>query len=205
METPDLDPRQRRTRRVLAEAILRLAADRPVAEVTTAELARAAQLHRTTLYQHLSSPAELLADVLRGELDEVRGTHLALGTDSDLSTAMRGVVLAVLAHLEAHATIYRRELASPQSPVAAMLGAHFAASARTLIENHHLGPPGLDVPRDLFVSVAARWIGDASVGAMTVWLQQDAPRDREVYLRAHAALLPEWWPSPGAGPAASAA
>lgn len=197
MDQPDLDPRQVRTRRVLSDAILRLAADRPVAEVTTAELARAARLHRTTLYQHMRSPPELLAEVLERELDAVRMAHLQGPPASDLHVAMRGVVLAVLEHLEHHATIYRRELASPQSPLSAMLGAHFAASAHDLIERHGLGPADLDVPRALFAPLAARWIGDASVGAMTVWLLGDAPRDPELYLRAHAALLPPWWPSPG--------
>lgn len=196
MDDADLDARQLRTRRALSEAILRLATARPVAEVTMAELAREAGVHRTTLYQHLRSPPELLAEVLQRELDAVRETHLVLSAGADLHAAMRGVVLAVLDHLEVHAPIYRRELASPRSPLSAMLGAHFAASAYDLIESQQLGPTGLDVPRGLFAELASRWIGDAAVGAMTAWLLRDPPRDPELYLRVHAALLPEWWPSP---------
>jgi AcrR family transcriptional regulator len=196
MDEGTLDARQLRTRRALEEAILRLATDRPVSEVTMAALAREAGLHRTTLYQHLRSPAELLADVLQSELDAVREAHLSLPADGDVGAATRGGVLAVLDHLEAHAPIYRRELASGQSPLSAMLAAHFTASARALIEAHDLGPAGLEVSREIFIELAARWVGDAVVGAMTAWLMRAPPRDPEVYLRTHAALLPGWWPAP---------
>jgi hypothetical protein len=108
--------------------------------------------------------------------------------------ATRRAVLAVLGHLQVHEGIYRRELADGRSPVAAMLSAHFAASARALIEAHGLGPPGVDTPPEIFAELASRWIADGAVGAMTVWLRQEPPRDPEAYWRAHAALLPAWWP-----------
>lgn len=191
-----LDPRQQRTRERLTEAVLRLATQRPARDIGMAELAREAGVHRTTLYQHLRSPAEWLAEVLRGELDTLRERHLPNdGALASLSDATRDVVLGVLAHLEAHEALYRRELADPASPVGDMLAAHFAASVEQLLARHDLAP-ATRLPPEQFAAMAARWIGDASVGAMTIWLDGDRPRDPEAYLAAHALLLPPWWPPP---------
>lgn len=189
-----LDPRQQRTRERLTEAVLRLAAERPGRDIGMAELAREAGVHRTTLYQHLRSPAEWLAEVLRAELDALRDLYLPPdGEAAGLGRATHEVVLAVLAHLEAHEALYRRELADPASPVGDMLAAHFGASVEQLLAQHPLAPE-TRLPREQFRAMAARWIGDASVGAMTVWLATERPRDPEAYLAAHALLLPAWWP-----------
>lgn len=194
MNTVSLDARQVRTRAALTAAILRLAQDHAASDISMAQLAREAGVHRTTLYQHLPSPSEWLSSVLQRELDTLRETHLELPADGDLSAASRDVALAVLAHLEDHAVIYQRELALPRSPLGTMLGEHFATSVRQLIDTHTLGPAGLDVPRELFRELASRWIAEAAVGAMTAWLASPAPRDPEIYLKIHATLLPEWWP-----------
>ena len=190
-----LDPRQRRTRQALAAAILALAKKQAVAEISVSALAREAGVHRSTVYQHAASPAALLAAVLSEELDVARETYLFDVPDGGLGQAVRSTTLGVLEHLEAHEVIYRRELSETMNPLHAMLRTHFAESVRELIETHDLAPPDVQgLPPD-FPDMAARWIADASVGAMSVWLGRPRPRNRETYLRAHAALLPDWWPS----------
>lgn len=187
-----LDARQIRTQSALTQAILELASERPVREISMADLARAAGVNRSTVYQHATSPAGLLCDVMRAELDAVREAHLVeLG---DLGQAMRETVLGVLDHLERHASIYRRELRDPANQLHAMLSGHFAASVAALIERLDLGPAGVNAA--LFREAAPRWIADGSVGAMAAWLDGPEPRDREAYLKIHAALLPPWWPTP---------
>lgn len=190
----DLDPRQRRTRDALAAAILDLASEQAATDITVSALARAAGVHRSTVYQHANSPAELLGRVLSDELDTLREAHLREVSGEALGAAVRATTLGVLEHLEAHEAIYRRELGQGMTPLHAMLRTHFAESVRELIEQHDLRPPDLDALPAHFPDLAARWIADASVGAMGLWLRGPPPRSREAYLRAHAALLPAWWP-----------
>ena len=56
---PRIDPRFVRSRALLAAAVLELASERPIGEVTVAEVATRAQVNRSTFYQHASSPAAL--------------------------------------------------------------------------------------------------------------------------------------------------
>lgn len=190
----DLDPRQRRTRVALTAAILDLAREQAAADISVSALARAAGVHRTTVYQHATSPAALLGKVLSDELDALRETHLREVSQDHLAQATQSTTLGVLEHLEAHEVIYRRELGLAMSPLHAMLRAHFAASVREVIELHDLHPPDVEgLPAD-FADIASRWIADASVGAMTQWLRGPRPRSHAAYMRAHTALLPPWWP-----------
>jgi len=192
MSERPLDARQVRTLRALRDAILELAADKPVQSVTMAELARRAGVHRSTVYQHVASPSALLTDLLGAELDEVREAHLSPAHRPTLGQATHQAVLGVLAHLERHDALYERELIQPGSPLRYMLRQHFAASVAGLIEEHGLGPD--EVPIELFRTAAPRWIADATVGAMTEWLLLPPPRDAQDYVRLHRALLPPWWP-----------
>lgn len=190
----DLDPRQRRTRDALAAAVLELASDQAAVDISVSALARAAGVHRSTVYQHATSPAALLARVLSDELDAVREAHLRRASGAELGSALRATTLGVLEHLEKHETIYRRELEQGMTPLRAMLRSHFAESVREVVEQHELHPADVDgLPAD-FPDLAARWIADASVGAMGQWLRGPKPRSRDSYLRGHTALLPAWWP-----------
>ncbi|WP_037870058.1 TetR/AcrR family transcriptional regulator [Streptomyces sp. SPB074] len=71
------DVRVRRTWARLSEAVLRLAAERPVEEVAVADLVRAAGVNRSTFYKHAPSPAAVLERVLYAELDEIRAAWIA--------------------------------------------------------------------------------------------------------------------------------
>lgn len=194
--TPDdLDPRQRRTRRALADAILTLAAEQPVRDISVTGLAKAASVHRSTVYQHAESPAGLLSDVLSRELDDVRDQFMGEMPSDDLPGLVHQVVMAVLEHLEKREAIYRRELADPTNHLHSMLRNHFAVSVEAVIRSYDLGPADLPAEdREAFVPIASRWVADATTGAMTVWLQGPKPRDFEAYARIHKRLLPPWWP-----------
>src|SRR5258708_5774020 len=54
------DPRITRTGRALAQAIVELASQRPVSQITVADLAGRAGVTRATFYHHYSGPLELL-------------------------------------------------------------------------------------------------------------------------------------------------
>ena len=63
------DPRITRTSHALAQAIVELASQRPVSQVTVANLADRAGVTRATFYNRYSSPLELLIHVLYADLE----------------------------------------------------------------------------------------------------------------------------------------
>ena len=49
---PREDLRQRRTRKLLADALLSLLEERPLSEISVVDICQRAMVHRTTLYAH---------------------------------------------------------------------------------------------------------------------------------------------------------
>ncbi|MFD4960313.1 TetR/AcrR family transcriptional regulator [Microbacterium sp. NPDC058389] len=188
-----MDPRKQRSRDRLYAAALELAAAQPITELSVTQLADAAGVHRSTFYEHADSPESLVESALTSELDTLRG---ALMTDrSDAVTALVTVTRGVLEHILRHADIYRRELSGGGGALHAMLSRHFRGTTEALIER---GRVELDVavdgmpPADV-ADAAARFLADGTVGIIDGWLRHPDPQV-ELFLRAYAALLPEWWP-----------
>lgn len=191
-----MDARQRRSQERLYAAVLRLAAERPVAELSVTAVAGEAGVHRSTFYDHAASPADLLEAALLAELDELRAGLLADAT-TEVPEAVRGVTLDVLRHVERHAAIYRRGLGtgSTGGSLHAMLSGHFRETSRRLLDaarvEVRVAVPG--VPDDVVADLATRFIADGTVGVIEGWLAGGLEVDD--LLTAYAALLPPWWPS----------
>lgn len=179
-----IDPRVVRTREALRSAIVELAGEQPASSITVSGLARRAGVHRSTVYEHTTSPEELLIGILGEDLDRVRESHVTQALHP------REVSLEVLAHLEAHEALYLRELADPKGRVRAFLIEHFQTSMREALREH--GPA---VRPTMFEEVAPAWTANANVAAMEVWLKTPRPRDTEAFLEVQAALMPAWWPT----------
>lgn len=202
-----MDARQRRSRERLFRAILELARDRSVTDLTVTEVASTAGVHRSTFYEHASSPAGLLEAALVAELDALRDALLADGGPSSSSTVTE-VSLDVLRHIEDHADVYRRGLDPRSGPASlhGVLAAHFAETSRQLRERAGarivLPDPSPDgagaggggvLPADAVDEAAVRFVADGTVGAIVAWL--DAPEvGAEDFLALWTRLLPGWWP-----------
>jgi len=195
-----VDVRQRRSQERLHAAVLRLATDGPVTDLSVTAVATAAGVHRSTFYEHAASPADLLQAALVAELDELRAglfDGLLGGDAADTPQAVRQVTLDVLRHVERHAAIYRRGLGagSGSGSLHAMLSGHFRATSLRLLELARLevrvAVPG--VPDQIVADLAARFIADGTVGIIEGWLAGDLGVDD--VLETYAALLPTWWPS----------
>jgi AcrR family transcriptional regulator len=195
-----MDARQKRTNQKLTEVILRLSAQRLPSEITVSEVTIAAGINRSTFYQHASSPTDLLENVLRTELDEIRSRYLDAEQSPVDAAALRNVVVAVLQHVEAHSEIYARGLgvSSASSSLHPLLSRHFEQSVIDLIsaESVVVPQPESDQATDpqFLAESAARFIADGTVGAMEVWLRSPAPRSTEHFLRAYRVFMPSWWP-----------
>jgi AcrR family transcriptional regulator len=188
-----MDPRKQRSQERLYAAALELAADRPMSELSVTQIAEAAQVHRSTFYEHADSPEALVQAALTAELDVLRA---ALMSDrSDAATSLVTVTRGVLEHVLRHADIYRRELSDGGGALHAMLSRHFRGTSEALIER---GRVEIDVavegtpPRQV-ADAAARFLADGTVGLIDGWLRLPHPQV-EQFLRLYAALLPDWWP-----------
>ena len=61
-----LDLRQKKTRRLLVEALAQLLTERPFQELSVVDICRRAMVHRTTFYAHFNDKQELLHYLLEG-------------------------------------------------------------------------------------------------------------------------------------------
>jgi AcrR family transcriptional regulator len=197
-----MDARHRRSRAKLADAVLRLASERPIDEVTASEIAAAAGVNRSTFYAHAASPLALLESVLRDELDALRDRHLASVPRAGAAEAVTAVTLAVLENIESHAPIYERGLLADaggghrgETSLRPMLAAHFEESSRQLLAQHALFPSDEDEAADpLLAAMVGPFVANGSVGAIASWLEQPEPRDPEAFLRSYRRLVPSWFP-----------
>ncbi|MGN7701638.1 TetR/AcrR family transcriptional regulator [Cellulosimicrobium sp. 22601] len=203
-----MDKRSARTAALLRDAILDLAAERDVADLTVSAVAARAGINRVTFYDHAPSPADLLVRVLAAELDTIRDRFFedvrVAETADDVPARSRDVVdhwsHALVEHVEAHRPVYERALEGGLSaPLFRLLAGHVT---ETLVE--HLGAhPGLlptGAGTDAEVATTARafatYVGFGTVGALEVWLATPPPRDPGFFPRVARDALPAWWTTP---------
>lgn len=191
-----MDKRQVKTKQKLAEAILNLAATKPVSEITVSEIAQYAQINRSTFYQHATGAADLLQSTLRAELDTIRNQHLVF-IEGSAEQAIANVTAAVLDHVERNAEIYRRGLGneSAAGSLHAVLVTHFSESIRILYTQQALRditPAGINTP--LAENMSANYVAYGTVGAFVSWLNSPEPRHKAEFLKIFDAVTPQWWP-----------
>jgi AcrR family transcriptional regulator len=193
----ELDVRFRRTRSRLQEAVLRLAAERPVEEISVADLVRAARVNRATFYHHAQSPSDVLAQALYADLDRIRAGWLAETALPHLPTqeSWQHAAHLLLDHLDRHDAVYTRGLAGPQPSAVLqhLLVDHFAVTLRALIDRNPLLPlPGQAGPDDWRAQAYSSFVAHGEVGIVAAWLALPLPRERSLFVSAATVVLPEW-------------
>src|SRR5690625_6734965 len=99
-----MDPRIARTHQALREALMELARERDVDEISVADLAESAGINRSTFYQHYRDKGVLLADVFDAVTQEAMQSVTA-----DLGPAdLRQVLAAYLRIVQNNLTMYWR-------------------------------------------------------------------------------------------------
>ncbi|WIB59200.1 TetR/AcrR family transcriptional regulator [Curtobacterium sp. MCLR17_007] len=191
-----VDARILHTTAALREAILRLAAGRPVSEITVADVTRAAGINRATFYSHAVSPGSLLADVLTPELDEIRAedsdarrvaAERGAGRDELAAITRRGIN-AVVEHVVTHREIYLRALPDANdASLHRLLVEHFTVSSA--IHIRELDPA---TRPELLDDVAAGFVAQGFVGAIEAWLAGPR-RSRKALVDTITQSFPAWW------------
>lgn len=161
-----MDIRVARTRSALQDALLQLARERPLDEITVADIAERAGVNRSSFYQHYADKDTLLADAL----DAVSAPALDSLPQLDRWPDRAPDVLALfLQHVDENPQVYQRALGPHGSTVvtARLRDRIDAVSQSGLTLANTNGYEG--VPVDV---ISAGLVG-AALGVVRAWLDQD--------------------------------
>lgn len=102
-----LDLRQRKTRRLLVEALAGLLEERPFQELSVTDICRRAMVHRTTFYAHFNDKQELLHYLLEGMERECAATCLPQDPERGPREYLLTAAGNVFAFFEQRRALYR--------------------------------------------------------------------------------------------------
>jgi AcrR family transcriptional regulator len=184
------DPRIARTAQACEVAIVELASEQPISQITVADLAGRAKLTRATFYNHYTSPLELLIQVLLADLERAHLHEEERRADGGLSAAemLRLSIVDVADHIERFGAVYRQSVYDPaDGGVYEALVRHFTDYAVAFIAR--CSHP--DLP-DANHNVVAQFVAHGFAGAIKAWLSDNSVTKRDL-VNAAAACAPVWW------------
>src|SRR5260221_1834883 len=129
------DPRVTRTAQACEQAVVELASQRPVSQISVAELADRAGVPRATFYNHYGSPLELLIQVLMNDLERAHRLEEERRAEGGYTSAqmLRLTIVDVADHIQRFKTLYQLSLRdAADTAVYAALVRHFTDYARDL-------------------------------------------------------------------------
>src|SRR5580704_3145569 len=166
------DPRITRTVRALEQAIVELASQQPVSQVTVADLADCAGVTRATFYNRYGSPLELLIRVLHADLERGHRLEEARRAEGRYSAAqmLRLATGDVADHVERFMAVYQHALHDPADDgVYEALVRHFTDYSLAFIAR--CAHP--DLPRTNH-EVIAQFVAHGFAGAIKGWLSDNS-------------------------------
>jgi AcrR family transcriptional regulator len=184
-----VDARILNTEAALSSAILTLAAETPISQITVADVARQAGINRATFYSHFASPGDLLVAVLAGDLDEITridGEVRQSGAPSAQVT--RQSFVETVQHVHRFRDVYSRALLDPNGGTTrGVLSAVFVRGCTIHIREF---VPADRVPGDPDVIVA--FLAHGLAGAIELAIQRDDWNVEEL-ADLLVGLMPAWW------------
>jgi AcrR family transcriptional regulator len=184
------DPRITRTEQAFEQAIVELAARRPVSQITVADLADRAGVTRATFYNRYSSPLDLLIQVLSADLDRGRRLKQTRQADGGYTAAqvLRLTISDVAGHVERFMTVYQHALHDPaDGGVYETLVRYFTERSLAVIaESTHPALPHASH------QVIAQFFAHGFAGAIKAWLNDDSVTKTDL-IEASVACAPAWW------------
>ena len=184
------DPRVTRTTQVLEQAIVELASQRPVSQITVADLAGRAGVTRATFYNRYSSPLDLLIQVLYADLERSKRLKEARRAEGGYSAEqiVRLTVSDVADHVERFMAIYRHALHHPADGgvYEALVRCFADRSLAVIARSAHPGLPRANH------RVIAQFAAHGFAGAIKAWLSDDSVTKTDL-VEAAVACAPVWW------------
>jgi AcrR family transcriptional regulator len=184
------DPRIVRTSQACEVAIVDLASERPISQVTIADLADRAGVTRATFYNHYASPLELLIQVLVADLERVHRLEDERRNEGGRTAAemLRLSIADVADHIERFKPVYLHAVHDPaDGGVYEALVRHFTDYAVAfIVRSTHP-----DLP-DANHNVVAQFVAHGFAGAIKAWLSDYSVTKADL-VEAAVACAPVWW------------
>lgn len=182
------DPRVLRTRRLLEDALLSFAQEKPYTAVTVKDIAARATVNRATFYAHFTDKDDLLRCVLRNQLDRALSVRLGTGEESaepvTFEAYLDALLPAALEYSDAASGGCRN--AGRGGLDAGIPEAELQARVETLV-GRWLSP---DADPDCSTGLAARAVGAMVARVSTDWSRRaERPPSEEVIGRLRALIL----------------
>lgn len=165
---PRVDPRVQRTRTSLQHALLELAAERALEEITVIDITERAGVNRSSFYQHYDDKDTLLADALENAIERAAAPLRATVERGDAPT-VPAELGEYLAHIADNVGLYRSVLGEHGSSV---------VSARVrgrieLIVRDTLGVRENAILAGVPLDVVGAGIAGSALGVITAWVSRD--------------------------------
>jgi AcrR family transcriptional regulator len=161
-----MDPRVARTTASLQQALLELARQHPLDDITIGDITERAGVNRSSFYQHYSDKETLLADALEDAVSHV-ASHVPTSVADP--PRMPEELHVYLEHIEENAPLYRRILGDQGSAVvASRLRDRIEVIVRELLD-----AAGTGVFDGLPSDVAAASIAGSALGVIRAWVQRE--------------------------------
>jgi AcrR family transcriptional regulator len=184
------DPRVTRTVQACEQAVVDLASQTPVTQITVAELADRAGVTRATFYNHYGSPLDVLLQVLMNDLERAHHLEEHRRAEGGHTSAqmLRLTIVDVADHIERYQALYQLALRdAADAAVYAALVRHFTEYALAFIARSD----NPDLP-EANRQVVAEFVANGFAGAIKAWLSDDAVT-KEDLIDAAFACAPAWW------------
>lgn len=156
-----------RTRESLQDALLALARERPLDEITVGDIADQAGVNRSSFYQHYRDKETLLGDALERTILELSATLGAVHVAE--RRQMPPQLVQYLEHVAANESLYRRVLGPHGSAVAAGRLAQRVEDVVRESLSEHLPEAADEVPLDIL----AAGLAGTAMGVITAWILRD--------------------------------
>lgn len=166
-----LDLRQKKTRRLLVEALAQLLTERPFQDLSVVDICRRAMVHRTTFYAHFNDKQELLHYLLEGLEQECVATCLPQDPDRSPREYLLTAAQNVFQFFAQHRTLYRACLNSGADTRVQTLEACAAGELCRLLSE----PRFRAVSPQVDPEVAARFYTGAMLSLIRWWLSSEPP------------------------------
>ncbi|WP_321472705.1 TetR family transcriptional regulator [uncultured Paludibaculum sp.] len=156
----NLDPRIRRTRKMLQTALDKLLQKKEFEQISVQDIAEEAELNRATFYDHYGDKYSLLECMVGGRFMELLAER-QVRFDHTCSAALRSMVLAVSDYLRQLQGTDRRPL-EPHMELAII-----AVVRRILLDGLKKHPPASEASSEM-IAASVSW---ALYGAVKEWMQ----------------------------------
>jgi AcrR family transcriptional regulator len=184
------DPRIVRTAQACRAAIIELASEKPISQITVADLAERARVTRATFYNHYTSPLDLLIEVLLADLALAHLHEQARRDEGGRSAAemLRLSIVDVADHIERFQAVYRHAVHDPaDGGVYEALVRHFTDYAVAfLVRCTHPDLPATNH------HIIAQFVAHGFAGTIKAWLGDTSVTKGDL-VDAAVACAPVWW------------